>query len=93
MVRRAERHHAPGDVGAAVGHPQPGDDAARRVADDVDALRAGAVQGGVDRVAERVGRLARGRRCRCPAARTTVASRPAAVSRSASGCSDAVDPP
>ena len=57
VVRRAQGHDPAGDVGAAVGDPEPGDDAAGRVADDVDALRAGPVEGGVDRVGERVGRL------------------------------------
>ena len=57
VVRRAERDDPAGDVGAAVGDPQPGHDAAGRVADDVDALRAGAVQRRVRRVGERVGRL------------------------------------
>ena len=55
VVRRAERDHPADDVGVPVGHPEPRDQPARRVADDVDAVLAGAGEG-------RVGRLRPGRR-------------------------------
>src|SRR4051794_24797925 len=55
VVRGAEGEHPAGLSRAAVGGPQPGDDAAGRVADDVDAARTGAPQRVIDRGAQHVG--------------------------------------